>query len=43
MAKEKKLFSMNGILIVLLALNAIFGIYIAFIKPDAYSLEILKV
>lgn len=34
---------MNNILIVLLVFNAIFGIYVAFIKPDAYSLEILKV
>lgn len=40
---KKNFFNMNSILIVLLALNAIFGIYVAFIKPDAYSLETLKV
>ena len=35
--------NLSMIVIVLLALNAVFGIYIAFFKPDAYSLEQLKV
>jgi hypothetical protein len=43
MTKGKNLLNMNTILIVLLSLNAIFGLYVAFLKPDAYSLEQLKV
>lgn len=42
MIKVKNFFTINGLLIVLLTLNAIFGIYTAFIKPDAYALEALK-
>ncbi len=33
----------NIVVVVLLALNVLVGAYIAFIQPDAYSLEILKV
>jgi hypothetical protein len=40
---EKKYGNMKLLLIALLALNTLFGAYIAFFKPDAYSLETLKV
>lgn len=43
MKKFKCFFSMDRFLIVFLSLSVLFGIYVAFIKPDAYSLETLKV
>jgi len=42
MTTEKKHEKINMFIIVLLALNVLFGIYIAFFKTDAYSLETLK-
>ena len=43
MTTEKKLFDMKKILIILLAVNLLLMIYIAFFKRDAYRLETLKV
>jgi hypothetical protein len=34
---------MEMLFIVLLGLNVLLGVYIAFVKTDAYSLEVLKV
>lgn len=42
MTVEKKQEQMKLFVIALLALNLLFGIYTAFIKPDAYALESLK-
>ncbi len=42
MVTEKHPDQAKLFIIVLLALNLLFGIYIAFIKPDAYSLETMK-
>ena len=43
MAKSTQNETTKIIIIALLVLNILFGVYIAFIKPDAYSLETLKV
>lgn len=43
MTKPRISFDMNIMMVSLLALNALLGIYIAFLKPDAYALETLKV
>lgn len=43
MLTEKKYGTMKIIFIALLALNVLFGVYIAFFKKDAYRLETLKV
>ena len=43
MTVEKKQHTMNLAIIVLLALNVLFGIYISFFKRDALWLETLKV
>lgn len=43
MTTEKKYDKMKMVFIALLALNVLFGVYIAFFKLDAYSLETLKV
>lgn len=42
MVTEKHPDQAKLFIIVLLALNLLFGVYIAFIKPDAYSLETMK-
>jgi len=43
MTTEKKHENTKLIILVLLALNVLLGIYIAFFKNDALSLETLKV
>lgn len=43
MTTEKNQQNMKIIVIALLILNVLFGLYIAFFKPSAYSLETLKV
>src|SRR5574344_1352094 len=43
MATEKKTDMMKMLFIGLLILNVLIGAYVAFFKPDAYSLEKLKV
>jgi len=43
MTTEKKHENMKLLVIVLLALNLLLGVYIAFFKNDALSLETLKV
>lgn len=42
MTTEKKYQDMKMFVIVLLVLNVLLGVYIAFFKTDAYSLETLK-
>jgi hypothetical protein len=42
MTTEKKYENMKMFVIILLVLNVLLGVYIAFFKTDAYALETLK-